>query len=110
IKVNEVWLTVIGVFPPQSDDRKLLGVPLESTSNQILIPLTTARRQFGHDPLQDELEEIRISLKPEADPVESASVIGRLLDHLHGGVDDYELTVPQALLDQSRRTQRLFHR
>jgi putative ABC transport system permease protein len=32
-----------------------------------------------------------------------------LLERLHGGVDDYELVVPEALLEQSRRTQRLFN-
>ena len=39
---------------------------------------------------------------------ESASVVATLLDRLHGGAADYVLTVPEALLEQSRRTQRLF--
>ena len=32
-----------------------------------------------------------------------------LLDRLHAGVSDYDLVVPEALLEQSRRTQRLFN-
>ncbi len=32
-----------------------------------------------------------------------------LLDRLHGGAEDYELVVPEALLAESRRTQRLFN-
>ena len=109
VKVNNVWLTVIGVLPAQASQGELLGVPLESTANQILVPLTTARRKFEHDALEDELEEIRVTLRPDADPVESAAVIETLLDRLHGGEGDYDLTVPQALLDRSRRTQRLFN-
>ncbi len=35
--------------------------------------------------------------------------VERLLDHLHAGEDDYEVVVPQALLEQSRQTQRLFN-
>ena len=35
--------------------------------------------------------------------------IATLLDRLHGGAADYELVVPEALLEQSRRTQRLFN-
>ncbi len=110
LKVNEVWLTVIGVLRSEaSSDRELLGVPIESSANQILIPVTTARRKFERDPLDDELDEIRVVLRPAADPVESAAVIDNLMDRLHGGMSDYELTVPQALLEQSRRTQRLFN-
>jgi putative ABC transport system permease protein len=110
IKVNDVWLTVIGVLPnPTTQGEALLGVPVESTASQILIPLTTARRKFEHDPLEDELDEIRVTLRSDADPVESAAVIETLLDRLHGGEGDYDLTVPRALLDRSRRTQRLFN-
>jgi putative ABC transport system permease protein len=36
-------------------------------------------------------------------------LIDRLLDRLHGGERDYELVVPEALLEQSQRTQRLFN-
>jgi putative ABC transport system permease protein len=32
-----------------------------------------------------------------------------LLDLLHGGVDDYRIIVPEALLEQSRATKRLFN-
>ncbi len=32
-----------------------------------------------------------------------------LLGRLHGGEEDYELVVPEALLEQSRKTQRLFN-
>ena len=109
IKANNVWLTVIGVLPAQAKQKGMLGVPLESTDSQILLPLTTARRKFEHAALEDELDEIRVTLRPDADPVESAAVIETLLERLHGGEGDYELTVPQALLDRSRRTQRLFN-
>jgi putative ABC transport system permease protein len=102
-------VTVIGVLPDDSAKASVAGVPLEPTRNQILIPLTTARRKFRHDPLEDELDEIRVSMHAGADAVDSAAVIGTLLERLHGGENDYDLTVPQALLDRSRRAQRLFN-
>ena len=71
--------------------------------------MTTAQRKFEHDPLQDELDEIRVMLMEGAEPVESAAIIAGLLDRLHGGEEDTTLTVPQALLEQSRQTQRLFN-
>jgi len=35
--------------------------------------------------------------------------MGELLERLHAGAADYELVVPEALLAESRRTQRLFN-
>ncbi|HYR29459.1 MAG TPA: FtsX-like permease family protein, partial [Thermoanaerobaculia bacterium] len=32
-----------------------------------------------------------------------------LLSRLHGGADDYEVVIPEALLEQSRQTQRIFN-
>ena len=46
---------------------------------------------------------------PERASLVVAASVRRLLSQLHGGVEDYELVVPQALLDQSRQTQRLFN-
>ncbi len=67
-------------------------------------------RKFDRDPLKSPLDEIVVRLDAgrlaargrAADPT-------ALLDRLHGGADDYELVVPEALLEQSRRTQRLFN-
>jgi putative ABC transport system permease protein len=36
-------------------------------------------------------------------------VLDALLARLHGGASDYDLIVPEALLEQSRQTQRLFN-
>ena len=36
-------------------------------------------------------------------------MITPLLERLHGGAEDYEIVVPEALLQQSRRTQRIFN-
>ena len=48
-------------------------------------------------------------MAPAAPVQESAAVVATLLDRLHGGAADYTITVPEALLEQSRRTQRLFN-
>ena len=110
LKVNDLWLTVVGVLRLESDsERELLGVSIESSAAQVLLPVTTAHRKFEHDPLQDQLDEIRVTLLTGADPVESAAIIAGLLGRLHGGEEDTTLTVPQALLEQSRQTQRLFN-
>ncbi len=115
LKVNDVWLTVVGVLAGgqgggQETD-SFQGVQLAGTRDVIYLPISTSLRKFDQSPLEAPLSEILVRLD-EADTVsgrQAAAMIDSLLDHLHAGVDDYELVVPEALLEQSRRTQRLFN-
>jgi len=110
LKVNDVWLTVVGVLAGGgSAGGSVGGVAVGSTADQILLPVTTARRKFERDPLEAPLNEIIVRLAPGVSASETAGVIDGLLERLHAGADDYELVVPEALLAQSRRTQRLFN-
>ncbi|MEO8215630.1 MAG: ABC transporter permease [Acidobacteriota bacterium] len=110
IKVNDVWLNVIGVLAPADDSsNSVKDIPVTSSMRHIYMPFTTAVSKFDRDPLQSPLDELVVQLKPQGSTLVAASVIRPLLDRLHGGADDYELVVPEALLEQSRRTQRLFN-
>jgi putative ABC transport system permease protein len=110
LKVNDLWCEVIGVVAESgagsaTPDAGGNGTPAQ----EIYVPVTTAARKLEHEPLASPLDEILIQLDPSASSRESAAVIKTLLDGLHGGVDDYEIVVPEALLEQSRQTQRLFN-
>ena len=109
LKVNEVWLTVIGVLPEGGADRDIQGVKIAGTANDIYLPVSTALRKFAFAPMKSPLDELVVEMKPGSPVQESAAVISALLDRLHGGAEDYRLVVPEALLEQSRRTQRLFN-
>ena len=108
LKVNEQWLTVIGVLEGGGGRREIQGVTLEGTVNDIYLPATAAERRFGRAALKAPLDELVVSMSPGTPVQESAAVISTLLDRLHGGAADYTITVPEALLEQSRKTQRLF--
>ena len=108
LKVNDQWLTVVGVLASGSGKREIQGVTLEGTANDIYLPVTAAERRFGRAPLKAPLDELVVSLAPGTPVQESAVVVKTLIDRLHGGADDYTITVPEALLEQSQRTQRLF--
>jgi putative ABC transport system permease protein len=109
VKVNDVWCEVIGVLAPESvGSASVQGVSVGSTAREIYVPVTTAIRKFEHDPLKSPLEEILIRLAPRSSPQETAATVSALVAHLHGGATDFELVVPEALLEQSRQTQRLF--
>lgn len=109
LKVNDVWLEVVGVLEASGVGGTFQGVPVESTARQIFLPVTTATRKFDRSPMDSPLDEIIVRLRPGRSSLEAAGAIRELLSRLHGGAEDYELVVPEALLEQSRRTQRLFN-
>jgi putative ABC transport system permease protein len=59
--------------------------------------------------MESPLSELVVKLADGTSPQRSASLVSTLLGRLHGGASDFELVVPEALLEQSRRTQRLFN-
>jgi putative ABC transport system permease protein len=110
LKVNDVWLEVIGVL--RSDPAG--GAPSQdasqqSTAKEIWIPASTAMRKFDRDPLDAPIDELLVTVKEGVSTRRTAQVIEPLLQRLHGGADDYEVVVPEALLEQSRQTQRIFN-
>ena len=109
VKINDGWFEVVGVLAPEpSAATAVQGVAVSSTEREIYLPLTTALRKLDRDPLRSPLSEIVIHLEPNAPARETAAVVGTLLDRLHGGAADYEIIVPEALLQHSAETQRLF--
>jgi putative ABC transport system permease protein len=107
LKVNDVWLEVVGVLAG-TGATTVGGVSVGSTDGEIYLPVSTAVRKFEHPRLEAPIDEIVVRLSPETSPQAAAMSIDSLMERLHGGARDYELVVPEALLEQSRRTQRLF--
>jgi putative ABC transport system permease protein len=110
LKVDDVWLEVVGVLAPEGTEAASIeGVAVASSAREIYLPFTTALRKLERDPLESPLSEIVIRVRDEAAPGEVATTIDGLLQRLHGGARDYEVIVPEALLAQSQETQRLFN-
>jgi putative ABC transport system permease protein len=112
LKIDDVWLEVVGVLAPlapMGEGTTFQGVQVGSVEREIYLPVTTADRKFEHPALDSPLDEIVIRMKEGASGEETAALVRGLLDRLHGGAADYEIVVPEALLAQSRRTQRLFN-
>ena len=109
LKVNDVWLKVVGVLASDiAADQSFQGVRLASTAGEIYVPYSTALRKFDHPPLDSPLDQIVVRVAADVSPWETTAVIDPLLELLHGGAEDYVIVVPEALLEQSRNTQRLF--
>ncbi len=104
LKVNDIWLEVIGILANDP-----IGSGAKSSSEEIWLPVSTAMRKFDRDPLDAPLDELMVTVKEGVSPRSAADLIKPLLDRLHGGADDYEVVIPEALLEQQRQTQRIFN-
>jgi putative ABC transport system permease protein len=114
VKVNDVWLEVAGVLAGEQEAAAaggdtFEGVAVGSVAKDIYLPVSTAERKFEHPVLQSPLDEIVVNLAPGTSSGETAAQVSELLGRLHGGAADFEVVVPEALLAQSQRTQRLFN-
>ena len=109
-KINDVWFEVIGVLGDSGGAESFEGVRVGTPAEEIYVPVSTALRKFDRDPLEAPLDEIVVRLESSVSPRSTATTIRGLLDRIHAGAEDFELVVPEALLEQSRRTQQLFKR
>jgi putative ABC transport system permease protein len=110
IKVNDIWLTVVGVLADSVvEKQEFEGVKVQNPNNDIYIPITTAIRKFETESVENELNEIVVQIAPGAEIKEQASTINNLMSVMHRYVDDYSIVVPEKLLEQNQRTQGIFN-
>jgi len=110
VKIHDVWFTVVGTLRSQNLGKESFqGVEVENSDNTVFIPITTALKMFDQQPLASELDELVLQVAPGASTESAAVLVNDVLGELHGGAADYTLVVPEQLLDQSRRTRRIFN-
>ncbi|MEO1085832.1 MAG: ABC transporter permease, partial [Acidobacteriota bacterium] len=114
LKIDDVWHEVIGVIASTAgtgggEVDAFQGVQLTSTGSAVYLPISTVLRKFDRRPLDSPLTEIVVRMEDGESSSRAADAIESLLTQLHAGEEDYELVVPEALLEESRRTQRLFN-
>ncbi len=111
IKVNEVWLHVIGVAAPQATaESEVEGLEADDRSNVILAPLNSVMRRFedNNSYLKDEIDGIYLRVEPEADPIETSQIVRAILNTTHNGASDFSVLVPADLLAQREQQQLVF--
>ncbi len=109
IKVNHVWLRVIGVLEDKSLNKdEFEGIKLGGEKNRVFIPLKTALKKFKFPSLDNEIDTFRIKVTKGTDPKLASIALNNLLSQRHGKVDDYEVVVPAKLMEQHRQTRRIF--
>lgn len=111
VKVNEVWLHVIGVTAPQATaESDVEGLEADDRSNVILAPLNSVMRRFedNNSYLKDEIDGIYIRVEANADPIETSQIVRAILNTTHNGASDFSVLVPADLLAQREQQQLVF--
>lgn len=109
VKINHVWMTVVGVLK----DKNLLkdefqGITLKGEQNNIYVPIQTALKVFRFGDYESDLDEFRVQVKKGISSATAAATLVHLMKRRHKEIDDYEMIVPQALLEQHHKTQNIF--
>lgn len=119
IKVgSNFYFTVIGVLEYKKMGKsKIEGVEIKDINDEIYIPLEFVLKKIGEIPQTDEeggtfqsqVGEIAVQIKRGKNITEVAGIMERILDRRHRGVKDYKIIIPEELLRQSQRTQKIFN-
>jgi len=108
VRLGEEPFTVVGVM--QRKNVSTGGViELRNMNRDVYIPVTASLKRFSNPKGPDRIEEIAVQVHEAHEVVPSSWVIARILEPAHRGVKDYEVIVPNELLAQSQRTQRIFN-
>ena len=135
IKIDDQWFSIIGVMARQlTPSKKVENLEVRNLNVDVYIPLTTAQSKLvrfkdqnsganvrfmgggmsfssgGKNPRPKmELDQITVKLVSEDHIDETTDIIERILARRHFGVSDYEIIVPEALVQQSQKTQAIFN-
>jgi putative ABC transport system permease protein len=109
VKVNHVWLQVVGVLADRTPGKsEFEGVKLGLDDERLFVPWETARARFSFRRIEDEVDGISVRLGDDVAPDDAARVLQAVIQQRHGGVDDTNLIVPMGLYRQNQQTQRIF--
>ncbi len=110
VKLNNVWLQVIGVLSEQATADSDVGLEVVDRNNMVIAPLNTVMRRFedNNSYLKDEIDGIYIKVASTSDPVETERIVRAILSSTHKDAGDFNTVVPAGLLEQRRQTQFIF--
>jgi putative ABC transport system permease protein len=133
IKCGPLWLTVIGVLEERNiDARSIERLGIRNYDLDIYTPISTLLLRFedrtrvtGQDIQQaqqegredasaatanyHQLDRLVVGVVASEYVPSVAEVTARMLERRHNGVVDFEVTIPEVLLEQEQRTQSLFN-
>ena len=111
LRIGNIPFQILGILHStewQGTDNAVLATT--NVNQAVFIPLGSEDGLKGPGiPENELLSEIILQAKPQHDLTQIAGVVGNILNRLHGNYQDYQIILPQALLNQAHQTQRTFN-
>jgi putative ABC transport system permease protein len=110
VKIGDQWFTVIGVMEERGvAASRDVDLPSQDTNEFVYIPITTALMRFSRQTADNEINSFIARVTDIGRIQEAANILKHTLERRHNNVPDFRIVVPEALLRQSRQTQRIFN-
>ncbi len=110
VKIGDQWFTVIGVMEEKqvmTDQKSGLDIP--NMNRDVYIPITTALKRYTRETTASEINRFIARVNSVENIDEAVAILNASMNRRHNSVQDFSITIPQALLRQSRETQRIFN-
>jgi len=109
IKIDQLWFTVVGVMGPKPRSTGKGGVGDRDLNLDVYIPLSTLIHRFDINAAESEVDQIILKVTDEGRIKEASNLANRLLELRHNQMADFKIIVPEELLRQSQKTQKIFN-
>ncbi|NCS88034.1 MAG: hypothetical protein AUK34_08675 [Ignavibacteria bacterium CG2_30_36_16] len=132
IKFGNLWFTIIGVAGEKKvSSAGISGLGLRNYDDDVYLPITTMMYKMdkfeksesqsgvvffmaggqGQAKVVDRnsVEQLTVKIKNSDQLKEAAHLISRIMERRHYNVKDYEIILPEQLLEQKQKTQRIFN-
>jgi putative ABC transport system permease protein len=110
LRIGDAWFTVVGVMEPKIiREGRATAIKLRNINRDVYIPISTAIWRFPPADEPSSIDEIAIRVAQSEQLALTAQVITKILRATHRAVEDFEVMVPEELLAQAQRTQRIFN-
>ena len=131
LKTNKLQLTIIGIIAPgKTIGESLQNIGMNNYNDEIFIPIHTALRRYkdraritektlteideedskpDESEITDQIEKIVIGIQKTENMSESVDILYRMLYRRHNKVEDFEIVVPEQILQQKKQTDDIFN-
>ncbi len=129
IKLGDLWFHIIGVMSPKNVTSTGTSLGLRNFNAEIYVPLSTMLYRmeppqanesnvvFFYPGMQqpanvidrNSVDELTAKVRNSDQLKMAAYLVEKVLERKHFGIKDYELILPEALLAQKQKTQRIFN-
>ena len=110
VRIGPEWYSVVGVMEEKATpEGSAKAISERDLNHDVYLPLTSAMKRTKADQSGSEISEIA-GKATSSDLVQAtAGAIETVMDRRHHEVADYQIVIPQELLEQHQRTQRIFN-